>query len=83
MLQLLNQHSYLITALLVFLIAGGFLLRWRGGLPGALLTLALTGLLVGGYFLLRPGQSTIQDAAEFEAALASGQPVLLELYSNY
>ncbi|MHB1133770.1 MAG: hypothetical protein ACYC4L_15460 [Chloroflexota bacterium] len=46
------------------------------------LFLALLAVLVGGYVLLRQGESSVASAAEFDAFLATGKPVLVEFYSD-
>jgi threonine/homoserine efflux transporter RhtA len=40
-------------------------------------------LLVAGWWLLRPGAGGTATADTLDAALASGQPVVVEVYSDY
>ncbi len=46
------------------------------------LFLLLLAALAAGYLYLRQGPSSISSAAEFDAALADGKPVLVEFYSD-
>lgn len=82
MAALLNQHSFIVGGVLVL---GGlwFLLRRRGGwlrwtAIGA--TVVLLGLLFAG---LRTGDGNVRQASDLDTALASGEPVVLEFFSNY
>lgn len=49
-------------------------------------TAAVMLVLLGGYSALRPGAGTVGNAAELDsaltAAMASGKPVFIELFSN-
>lgn len=58
------------------------LVRHRGGPGWGLLALLATGL-VAAQLLLRTGGSPFTSAEAVEAELASGQPVLVEVYSDY
>jgi hypothetical protein len=49
--------------------------RWLG--IGAAL------VLLGGWWVLRPGAGGTATADTVQAALASGQPVVVEVYSDY
>jgi dipeptide/tripeptide permease len=78
-----NHHSFLIFGGLLFLIWAGVLLVRRARRAWIIWGLALL-LLGAGWLLLRTRQAK-QPAtlAEIEAVLASGQPVLVEIYSDY
>jgi thiol-disulfide isomerase/thioredoxin len=80
--QLVNQHSYVLIALAVFLVAIavglGFGRRVRvvlmGGVP---LGFALA------FAYLYVGAGDVRSPADLERALRSGRPVAVEFYSNY
>jgi hypothetical protein len=84
--SIINQYSYVFTA-----VVGGILLAvglwlWKGVAPGlraALLAAYLLGA-VGLHFVLRyrsgEGEVSVGSA---EAILANGRPTFLMLYSNY
>lgn len=79
-----NQYSYVFISLTVTIIAVVILLRLRVrpllvALAGAL----LVGGFVTGWLLLRPGDSDVQNLAAAEAVINSGNPTLVEFYSNY
>ena len=79
--EFLNQYSFVIGFVILFVALAGFLpaKRWRIRIPVYLGAIALA-LIV--YALLRPGDSSVSSAAEAEQVLASGQPVFVEFYSN-
>lgn len=77
-----NHHSFLIFGgLLLFIWAGVLLFRHarRGWIFWG------SALLLGaGWLVLRTGEARQPDTlAEIKQAIASGQPVLVEIYSNY
>lgn len=78
-IAVLNQHSYAILA--VLLLALGASEAWRRGPTPRSLALfaALAAALVAPPLYLRAGSS---GAAELDAALASGRPTLVEIYSD-
>jgi hypothetical protein len=79
----INHHSFLIFGGLLLLIGAGVLLVRRARRAWIIWGVALL-LLGAGWLLLRTRQTEPPDTlAEIEAALASGQPVLVEIYSNY
>ena len=80
---LLNQHSYILAVVVVLALAVPLTLRfvpgwWQGIALGAVVVALATFLVV-----LRTGGSTLESAEAVEAAIASGQPALVEFYSNY
>jgi hypothetical protein len=83
MAGIVNHHSFLILGGLVLLVWAGALVvrRARRGW----LIWGLAGLLLAcGWFLLRTrADRPPQTIAEIEAAISAGQPVLVEIYSNY
>lgn len=83
LLQVFNQHSFLMISTSVLIIfAPGLLFRRarRGWLAwGALVAAAAIGWLT-----LRTGEGLqLNSVAEYEAAIRSGQSTLVEFYSNY
>ncbi len=78
-----NHHSYLIFGGLLLLVWAAALLlrRRRRGWVFWGLTLVL---LLLGWLILRTGDTGRPSTlAEIEGAVAAGQPVLVEIYSNY
>lgn len=84
-MQIFNQYSFVLGAIVVNLVLWGVLLRWQGPpialrIGSALLVLLLT---IGLSFTLRyPGQEvdTVEDA---NTIINNGQPTFLMFYSNY
>lgn len=83
MREMLNQYSYLIASLFVLLAVGWPLLR-QGVRPRGLIALALVALaFASGQMMLRTGAGTARHIAELDRMIARGNPLLIELYSNY
>ena len=84
MLQLINPNSYIIAALTIFLpallIVAVFFRRRKLAWLGLV---GLAALLIAINLVLRVGVSEIETTAQFDQILASGKPVVLEIYSNY
>jgi len=79
----INELSFGLIAVALVLIAG-MLLRRRLRQPlGLALMAGLIIALVSFNLLLRTGDGTYTQSAEFESSLKQGKPVLVELYSNY
>lgn len=80
-----NQYSYPLIS--VALVAGSFLLLWRGlRVRRAILIGVQTILivvLVAGFLLLRPGASTVDSVASAESLIGNGKPTFVEFFSNY
>jgi hypothetical protein len=78
-----NHHSFVIMALVLW----GALAVWLlhdGITKRDVLALAVLGAAFGlAWLSLRPGTGTFAEAAQAEAAVGHGQPVLAEFYSNY
>lgn len=82
-MQIINQYSLILGAL-IFLLATAFLLLRRGFNLRALISLGVIGLLmVAGWVLIRPTQSENTNPAEVEAQIGAGTPVLLEFQSPF
>lgn len=77
-----NQHSYLIAAVIVLALVGWWAYRRRTLAAVAIFALSAV-ILVGANLALRTGDPTVAAAAEFDRALADGRPTLVEFYSNY
>ena len=82
MRPLLNQHSFLWIALVALVAV--WLIGRRLGRRARLVGL---GLVVAGaaaaFVLLRTGDGDLGSVVELDHALAGGQPVVLEVYSDY
>jgi hypothetical protein len=80
MLQNLSQFSFLLALgmLAVVLVAGTWEKR-RGRYVG----IAAAVLLLAGWWFLRPGAGGTATAETLTSALQSGQPVVVEVYSDY
>lgn len=81
--QLLNQNSYVVAALFFFAII--LLVAWRVRQKANRLALILGSaiVLIALNFVFRVGVSEIQTTTQFDEILATHQPVVLEIYSNY
>ncbi len=83
MAQFFNHNSFVITAVVVWAGLALFLLR-HGFSRRAALALAVVGSgFAASWLALRSGPGAFAEAAQVEAAVGQGQPVLLEFYSNY
>lgn len=83
MASFVNHHSFLLFGGLLLLIWGAMLLVRRARRGWLFWGLALL-LLGAGWLALRTrAAQQPQTLAEIEAAISSGQPVLVEVYSNY
>ena len=80
---MLNQYSFLI--IVVMLLGIITIISWRlFGLKYVLPVIGLTSvLLVATQLLLSTNTNPYSSIDSFDNALASGKPVLLELYSNF
>jgi hypothetical protein len=81
--QFFNQHSYVLISAIVLGVAAIVLFRRRAR-HAWLIWLGLLAIAIGGWFVLRTGEGTAFNSAEdYEAALRTGQPTLVEFYSDY
>jgi ABC-type uncharacterized transport system permease subunit len=81
--QFFNQHSYLLISAIVLSIAAIALVR-RHARRAWLIWLSLVAVALAGWLVLRTGQgATFNSVGDYEAALRSGQPTLVEFYSDY
>lgn len=84
MLPIINHNSYIIAALTILALAAALIATRFRQQPAAWIGLvALVLILVAGNLVFRVGPSEIETTAQFDQVLASGKPVVLEIYSNY
>lgn len=82
-MMIINQFSFVIAAVGFFILIAVLILR-QGVDRKRLIVLGIfAASMVGGWFAVRPGPSTLRDLAEFDAALGSGQPIVLEYQSEF
>ena len=83
MVFLINSYSFVVVGLLILLIVA--LMTWRiVGVQWMFGIGAITlAFLVGFQLMASTKNSTISDPENFNEVLRSGEPVLLELYSNF
>ena len=83
MTLLINSYSFVAIGLLIVLIVA--LISWRLLSPKwAAVTVAVTfAALVAFQLMASTKVDTVSSPEDFNSALASGKPVLLELYSNF
>lgn len=79
----LNQYSFVWIAVTVITVAATATWRVRRRWLRAAIPLTLLAAAVVAFFALRTGPGNLRSVADFDRALASGKPVLLELYSDY
>ena len=81
--QFLNQHSYLLICAIVLGVMAVALFRRRAR-RAWLIWLSVFVVAIAGWFALRTGEGTPFNSVEdCEAALRTGQPTLVEFYSDY
>lgn len=77
-----NQHSYLVVALVVLVVAGIVSSLWRPRLRWALIgggSLAFAAI----FAVLHVGSGDVRAPADLDTVLGHGRPVVVEFYSNY
>jgi hypothetical protein len=81
--QFLNQHSFISMGSFVLFIMAIVLLRRRAR-RGWLIWGGLAVVLGTGWLLLRTGAGLqLNSVEDYEAALKTGRPTLVEFFSNY
>jgi hypothetical protein len=82
-MQVLNQTSYLLLAVIVLVLTGA--LVWRlGTWPARLVILgAVVGVLVAAFLVLRSGSSQAASLNEVLVLTQGGVPVVVEVYSDF
>ena len=83
MQQLINQNSYIIAAIFLAFVALIIVMRFRQSPFTWAGFIALVVVLVAVNLAFRVTVSEIETATQFDQVLASNQPVVLEIYSNY
>jgi hypothetical protein len=84
MVSILNQYSLFALVILVLVAVGFFLFRKSRRLPEIIAFLVICGGLAVAWLVLRPTQTPLTGAAaEVEARIGAGKPVLLEFQSPY
>ena len=77
-----NHNSFLLLAVLIWVIAAVVLLSGGVNMQSLLILGGVTVLLAAGFFALRPASAPNQAAAEIQAQIGAGKPVLLEFRSQ-
>jgi uncharacterized membrane protein len=82
-LQFVNQFSFLLFAF-VFALAAFFLLsRGKGSRAKQIAAVLILAIIVGVFFLARPGSMNASLRQAETALLETERPVLVEIYSKY
>ena len=81
-MRLLNQHSYVLVSLMVLGAVWLVARKLTGPLRFVAIGLALV-VVVAAAAWLRTGSGDIGGTTDLDRALAQGQPVALEFYSNF
>ncbi len=82
MFHLVNQHSYVLVGVVVLGTAWLLLRRARSPVRWTALA-ALLVVVIAVAVTLRTGGGDIRTLTDLDRALAKGQPVALEFYSNF
>lgn len=83
-MNILNQYSFIWLAAAVTILAALVFLRKKPRLPDFLAVGVILLALVAAWFVLRPRQTLLSgEAAEVQARIGQGTPVLLEFQSPY
>jgi thiol-disulfide isomerase/thioredoxin len=84
-MNLLNQYSYVIIAVIVcavlYLGLRRFAKSTQAGAVGAVLLAAA--IFIGGFALLQTGEGDVTEVAQVDSLVANGQPTFIEFFSNY
>jgi protein-S-isoprenylcysteine O-methyltransferase Ste14 len=81
--QFFNQHSFLLISAIVLGVAAIALFR-RHARRAWLIWFGVLIVVIAGWFALRTGEGMRFNSAEdYEAALRTGRPTLVEFYSDY
>jgi thiol-disulfide isomerase/thioredoxin len=82
--SIFNQYSYLFISvgalLAMFIILRVLKIQWRLTLA-SLITIA--GILIIGWFILRPAKGDVDSVKSAEAVLTNGKPTFVEFFSQY
>ena len=80
--ELLNNNSAVILIGMLLIVLGWYAWDYRRSKRALAVFAAVAIVLVGGYMGARHGPSDVATLAEVDAVLASGAPVVLEVYSD-
>ncbi len=83
MMNYFNQHSFTLSALIIQAVVAVALLRDGVRVLDIVALAAMASAFGLSWMLLRPGPSTVTDVGAVKAALAAGEPTLLEIQSEY
>ena len=78
-----NQHSFTLSALIIYVVVTILLVRDGIRVLDVIALAAMAGVLLLSWLLLRPGPSTLTRLDDFQEALASAEPTLIEFQSEY
>ena len=82
-LQFFNQHSYLLISAIVLGLVAIALFR-RHARRAWVIWIGVLAIVITGWFALRTGEGAqFNSVDDYEAALRTGQPTLVEFYSDY
>lgn len=79
--RFINHNSFAILAAILWITAAGIIIRKMPNQRGWLVLAITSVLILTGFFALRPAPSGDGEAAEINAQIGTGTPVLLEVRS--
>ena len=83
MTQILNQYSFLISAVFLrVVLAGVVLISPQRNRAGLVLLVAAAGVVLS-WLVIRPAATPYASAAEAKALVGAGKPVLIEFQSPF
>ena len=80
--EFLNNNSAVILIGILLITLGWYAWAYRRSKRALAVFAAIAIVIVGGYLGARHGPSDVATLAEVDAVLASGAPVVLEVYSD-
>ena len=83
MLPLVNEYSLFLVSLVVIALVLLMTGKWFGLKWGLTCTVIVVVALAAFQFIASTNVNTVSSSEELDRALATGKPVLLELYSDY
>jgi hypothetical protein len=82
-MKIINQYSFVLVGVVVWLGLAAFLLRDGVKTTDVIALAALAAGLGLAFWLLRPGPSTLNETEQVMERIGAGKPVLLEFQSNF
>ena len=79
----INQHSFTLSALIIYLFVTILLVRDGIRISDIIALADIAGVLILSWIILRPGPSTLTRLDDFQEALTSTEPTLIEFQSEY